>query len=619
MNRFAERSACNRHKTLTEDDDDEEEEEVEEDYDMEDDHQEPLSGIAIASSPLIPSCSKRFKLEAVGGSIAAAAGDLLEARSGILKTFKPLSSPQCSMDDDSSTESEEEVTLAATGTIATTSASGQRSVNRFGRGGLAGVGALAGRRAIPKQDGGIASSTSRAVSTPSSFTSSEQQPSDYQHAQVISKRKARTKELCSKYYADCLSCCRELLMLQHQWRQELQAPVPGLINLGFSIGAEIEVTQDVLSQKADIQIDMTHSVLPKIKPNISITPESSNTDSAVDVLNCLEGPMKGPLRRHLAWRTNEREALRRGLLMFGLGRSEKVRGIMRGLLKQMRHGLGDVADCCWEFVHACGVFADEKENAYAEKLYAKATDLGIEMGPEVSDRVGQWERMEKSASVWLKRIRLLDNLGIVVRLCANPETQDASHNAIESLGDATMPCGWWNRECDLALLDGVYKHGFGNYEALRTDEHFADIFRCLNARALPNSRLKGNLTGESEHRSSQHGLTIQPNIRVEGNEATWPDSNILTRRLKRLVEHIGRIGQQVLRPEKGIGRKTKQSRIWSKREKLNFLRILLAWGLPVAPGHGGKVCWQFFRDHASVRPLRNKKRVKFGSMLSRIN
>lgn len=185
---------------------------------------------------------------------------------------------------------------------------------------------------------------------------------------------------------------------------------------------------------------------------------------------------KPPLRRKLPWRGNEREAIRRGILMFGVGRSEKVRGVMRGSVKHLQHGLGDIADCSWEFVRACSAYSDVKESAFVQNLLSKAEDLGIETGLEVSERVGQWEKMEKLGGGWWKRIKLLDSLGHVIRLCANPATQEIAYNAIDSLGDATVLCEWWTRESDLALLAGTYEHGFGNYEALRKDDQFAEAF-----------------------------------------------------------------------------------------------------------------------------------------------
>lgn len=104
---------------------------------------------------------------------------------------------------------------------------------------------------------------------------------------------------------------------------------------------------------------------------------SENDDTPLQLVN---GKM--PIRRRVGWRANEREALRRGLLMFGLGRSEKVKTIMRTLLKLSRHGVGDIADSCWEFVRCCGLYAEPKEKDYAEKRLLEAKDHGIEMGKQ---------------------------------------------------------------------------------------------------------------------------------------------------------------------------------------------------------------------------------------------
>lgn len=98
-------------------------------------------------------------------------------------------------------------------------------------------------------------------------------------------------------------------------------------------------------------------------------------------------------------------------------------------------------------------------------------------GPEVTERVGEWDKIEKNASAWLKRLKLLDTLGNVVRICANKETREAAYRAIDLLKDASVPTENWTRETDLALLAGVYKNGFGNYEALHKDEQFAEAFK----------------------------------------------------------------------------------------------------------------------------------------------
>jgi hypothetical protein len=51
----------------------------------------------------------------------------------------------------------------------------------------------------------------------------------------------------------------------------------------------------------------------------------------------------------------------------------------------------------------------------------------------------------------------------------------------------TAPAPWWDVDADVALLVGLHKHGFNNYEAIRKDEELEpafqvrvqlDIFRC---------------------------------------------------------------------------------------------------------------------------------------------
>uniref|UniRef100_A0A7I4B419 ATP-dependent helicase CHD1-2/hrp3 HTH domain-containing protein n=1 Tax=Physcomitrium patens TaxID=3218 RepID=A0A7I4B419_PHYPA len=307
-----------------------------------------------------------------------------------------------------------------------------------------------------------------------------------------------------------------------------------------------------------------------------------------------EGPLqlvngKMPLRRRVGWRANEREALRRGLLMFGLGRSEKVRSIMRTLLKLSRHGLGDIADSCWEFVKGCGAYAEPKEREYAEKRLQEASDHGIEMGPEVSERVGEFDKVGRNGSVWLKRLKLLDNLADVVRICANKETREAAYRAIDNLRDASVPHEAWGREADLALLAGVYKHGFGNYESLRKDEQFVEAFSKVFS--LPDAE---DRNGDTDPQSSSR------------DKPDWPDANTLTRRLKRLVDHITRVGQQASRaPKASETPHVPRSLKWSKRDKIEFFRQLMRWGLPLAPGKG-KVRWQLLIERSTNASLKKR-------------
>ncbi|MCO5577693.1 hypothetical protein L7F22_031525 [Adiantum nelumboides] len=353
------------------------------------------------------------------------------------------------------------------------------------------------------------------------------------------QRRIMIKELQAKTQQECLALCCSLLPLQQKWRQELEDPIPGVVSFNHLKEEEKMNRKDIPSLRSE-----THFQRSISKASASATPTSLNNATSTATDSSLRRTSKAPMRRRLPWRGNEREAIRRGILMFGVGRSEKVRGVMRSSVKHLQHGLGDIADCCWEFVRACSAYADLRDRAFVENLLYKTNGLGIEVGSEVSERVGQWEKMEKSGAVWLKRIRLLDSLAHVIKLCANPRTQEIVYNAINSLGDATVPCDWWTREADLALLAGVYRHGFGNYEALRMDDEFVDAFKPSR-----ESREMGLGTSYHEQNTSktffEHNSEAEPLAREYSGEPAWPDSNVLTRRFKRLVEHLGRINEQV--------------------------------------------------------------------------
>ncbi|KAI5071690.1 hypothetical protein GOP47_0013941, partial [Adiantum capillus-veneris] len=353
------------------------------------------------------------------------------------------------------------------------------------------------------------------------------------------QRRIMIKELQLKTQQECLALCRSLLPLQRQWRQELAEPIPGLVSFNHLKEEERVNQKDIPSLRSETQLQRSASKAPASAATNLNSAATTATESS------LRRTSKAPLRRRLPWRGNEREAIRRGILMFGVGRSEKVRGVIRSSVKHLQHGLGDIADCCWEFVHACSAYADVRDRAFVENLLYKAKGLGIELGSEVSERVGQWEKMEKSGAVWLKRIRLLDSLAHVIKLCANPRAQETVYSAIDSLGDATVPCDWWTREADLALLAGVYRHGFGNYEALRMDDEFVEAFK-----PAWESREMGLISNNHEHHTSksffEHNSEAEPSAREYSGEPSWPDSNVLTRRLKRLVEHLGRINEQHL-------------------------------------------------------------------------
>ncbi|KAG6557687.1 hypothetical protein Mapa_000452 [Marchantia paleacea] len=407
----------------------------------------------------------------------------------------------------------------------------------------------------------------------------EEQPPEWEARRVM------LKELAGFYRSELIGHCREIVTLQRQWKSELPVTVAVPVTVHPEAIAIAGATKPV---RVNVR---------KSKAKDSKGAKGGRGDDNLIVQN--RGPVKLPIRRRIAWRANEREALRRGLLSFGLGRADKVRDVMATLLKELRHGIGDIADCCWEFLRCCAVHADAKEIVeYSHKRYAAHKELDLESGQELSERVGVFEKTDKSSTLWLRRLRLLDSLQEVIRLCSTKESREVAYRAIDSVKDASVPSEWWSREADLALLYGIYKHGFGNYDLIRNDEEFRDAFRSKKAKK----------SGKGENTDSEDDLETPLSGRYEMSEAFWPDAQVLTRRLKRLVDHIIRSSQMPPKPSKGsASARSGEDTPWSKRERLELIKLLMRWGAPLLPGPVPKLNWQFFRVVTSSAPLRRRK------------
>ena len=62
-------------------------------------------------------------------------------------------------------------------------------------------------------------------------------------------------------------------------------------------------------------------------------------------------------------------------------------------------------------------------------------------------------------------------------LCARPACFKAITTAIAAIKDTSSPADWWDVHADLALIAGIYRHGYGSYEAVRVDPTFSWAFK----------------------------------------------------------------------------------------------------------------------------------------------
>lgn len=89
---------------------------------------------------------------------------------------------------------------------------------------------------------------------------------------------------------------------------------------------------------------------------------------------------------------------------------------------------------------------------------------------QVAERVGVFAKLPTNAKSWVRRLQLLDGLDHALHVCGSKATQKDAFKIILLIAeDGTKPATWWTRNADIALMVGVYRHGYANYDAVRVD------------------------------------------------------------------------------------------------------------------------------------------------------
>jgi hypothetical protein len=79
-------------------------------------------------------------------------------------------------------------------------------------------------------------------------------------------------------------------------------------------------------------------------------------------------------------------------------------------------------------------------------------------------------QLKTGARGLVKRLQLLYDFSQLVGQLEGNELVAARLRAmLRELPEGHAPAAWWTPEADLALLLGVYRHGYSNYDAIRSD------------------------------------------------------------------------------------------------------------------------------------------------------
>ena len=84
-----------------------------------------------------------------------------------------------------------------------------------------------------------------------------------------------------------------------------------------------------------------------------------------------------------------------------------------------------------------------------------------------------WRRPRQRGCLLL---RLLELLKDGIALFTGADTKDKARGVVEAIPDLVQPAFWWGFAQDVALMQGVHKHGYGSYDAVRHDAAFEQAF-----------------------------------------------------------------------------------------------------------------------------------------------
>ncbi|CDW90426.1 transforming growth factor beta regulator 1 [Stylonychia lemnae] len=227
------------------------------------------------------------------------------------------------------------------------------------------------------------------------------------------------------------------------------------------------------------------------------------------------------------WGSMEKETLKKHLLLFGYGRWRKIRKYSKCHDKILK----DKSDVEMK------AFANDFIRTLFEYLQNEKNELKtflinlIDEKPEdpfVQSQPKEWgEQISQRAAPWAKRIQLLYRVkGLVQtykgerkKYFTKPEIEqdpfikkeyETWNNLLNFLPAQVFygqrPSVWWTLRHDIDLLFGTYKYGYAMYQSMRSD------------------------TSLSFHKSEQ----------VESQYQEFPNADNITRRLKKLVQIIGK-------------------------------------------------------------------------------
>ncbi|KIY98150.1 hypothetical protein MNEG_9811 [Monoraphidium neglectum] len=190
-----------------------------------------------------------------------------------------------------------------------------------------------------------------------------------------------------------------------------------------------------------------------------------------------------PVRKRVDWRPAEREALRRWFLAYGVGRWKEIHSALIESVRSLGHGVGDVEDACWEVLADIWGALSEEGAADESALIEQLLSLRDTPAPGPTPGAPLEPMGDAAARSAAKRLRLLAELSHLMGhlLACGGEAVAGRLRAVLEAAPPKLcppPAPWWGVDADLALLVGVWRHGYGAYGAIRADPELAHAFQA---------------------------------------------------------------------------------------------------------------------------------------------
>ena len=277
------------------------------------------------------------------------------------------------------------------------------------------------------------------------------------------------------------------------------------------------------------------------------------------------------------WSEKERKLFHRAFMGFGLDRWEDIK-LKSGLNNAFEEEIREYAE---EFIKQCIVHSEESDrDLYIKCLTAimspdQTLQLELRVDPE-------FKINKRRVKHWSKNLIILQKIKEAL-----PDILDVdSLKDLVELPTIKKPITtWWSPEEDKSLLIGVFKHGVGEYDAIKTDpelsfSNYSQEFGKKSSSAS-HSNEDSDDQAETEEQSGQ-----QQETRLT---SSWPSNKILETHLMLLLETLIKNNntsqrqtarQQRVTNKQQSKRKIKEEREreWSKREQNEFRLALIMYG-----------------------------------------